>query len=213
MLMRAVQNYTGATSGPGRRSASTGRRRRRKRPRIQCDHSNEHSFKDVEPGSSGTSSRSEVNLSAFQSGRNVHAGVTQPSGHSSQLQLAPTHSHRTSSKEAADHTAVTTQQFQRTQRVADHLVPRTSVSANCSDSAGTVRQHTRSLMGNPPGLSRELAQGQWNRQPVDYSSNRHPDSRSHGSSSADYHDTHNRIMHRQPTCSNHEPISSFGRAQ
>ena len=90
MLMRAVQNYTGATAG--RRFASTGHQRQRKRPRIQCNHSNEDSFNDAEPGLSGESSRSEVNLSALQSVRNVHA-MTQ-CGHSSQLQLAPTHSHR-----------------------------------------------------------------------------------------------------------------------
>ena len=191
MLMRAVQNYTGATA-PGRRSASTGRRRRRKRPRIQCSHSNEDSFNDAEPGPSGASSRSEVNLPALQSGRNVHA-VTH-SGHSSQLQLAPTHSHRASSRgalNATDGTVSVTAQFQRTQRDQQTRQPAAVQTQPGQDDL--VRHRARSLMGNPPGLSRE-PQGQRIRQPVDYSSNRYLDGGSHVDSSSDYNDTQNGIM-------------------
>ena len=58
MLMKAVQNFTGATAGRSGRygvsdNSSPGRRhrRRRKRLRIQCD--DENPYNDAQPGPSG----------------------------------------------------------------------------------------------------------------------------------------------------------------
>ena len=110
MLMKAVQNFTGATAGRSGRygvsdNSSPGRRRwrRRKRLRIQCD--DENPYNDAQPGPSG-----------------ARFGVMTQSGHSSparssQLHFA-THSHRTSTRgavNATDDSVSVTAQRQRTQ--------------------------------------------------------------------------------------------------